>query len=130
NAIANELVIYQILLHQDAKNRGEAERISARTHRQMVVRHLGGLGASRIDYNERPFRIGRDIAQDRTRALEAMRLPRVLADKDRHLGLLVASRDPGAEQHMVDPELSCLFLGQRVGAEDVAKRAPSRRAIA
>src|SRR5271155_5836387 len=96
----------------------------------MVVRHLGRLGATRIDHYQRTIRVSRDVAQNGTRALEAMRLPWVLADEHGDLGLLVAAAEAGPEEFVVDPELAGLFLGERVGAENRAERAPGRGAVA
>ena len=127
--LANVVVADQILLREDAKNRREAESVGARTHAQMVIRHLGGLGATRIDHDERAVRIGRDVAEDRTCALKAMRLPWILADEYRDLSLLIASAEARPEKHVIDPELAGLFLGQGVGAEYRSKRAPRRRTV-
>src|ERR1700722_2862433 len=122
--IANVVVADQILLHQHAKNRREAESVGARTHAQMVIRHLSGFGATRIDHDERAVRICRDVAEDWTRALEAMRLPWILADEYRDLSLLVASAEARPEKHVIDPELAGLFLGQGVGTEYRSESAP------
>ena len=62
--IVKEVVIEQILLHHDAEKRGQAERIGAGAHSQMVISHLGGLGAAWID-RPAPLRIGRDVTQNR-----------------------------------------------------------------
>src|ERR1017187_3964064 len=96
----------------------------------MVIRNFRRFGATRVDHYQRAVRVGRNVAEDRTGALKAMGLPRVLADEYRDLRLLVASAESRPKKHMVDPELTGLFLGQRVGAEDRAERAPRRCSIA
>src|SRR5208282_3183366 len=96
----------------------------------MVIRHLRGFRATRIHYDERTVRVGRNVAEDRTGALEAMGLPWVLAHEYRDFSLLVRSAETCAKEHMVHPELAGLFLGQRVGAEYRSKRAARRRSVA
>src|SRR5579862_6782619 len=61
-ALANIVVTDQILLDKHAKNRPEAESVGAGAHAQMEIRHLSGLGATRIDHNESAARIDGDVA--------------------------------------------------------------------
>src|SRR5579863_295298 len=91
----------------------------------MIIRHVRSFGAARIDHDQRAVRVGRNVAQNRTRALKAMRLPWILTDENRGLGLLVAAAEAGPEKLMVHPKLAGLFLRQRVGAEHGTERAPS-----
>src|SRR3954463_10176506 len=83
----------------------------------MDVGELRGLGAARIDDDERAVLVARDLLQDGASPREAVRLPRVLADEDGHLGVLVVTRRVAlrrAEQLPVDPELARLLLRERV----------------
>src|SRR5271155_2194088 len=95
----------------------------------MIIRHVSSLGPPRIDHDERAGRVGRDVAEDRTGALEAMGLPWVLTDEYRDLSLLVASAESGPKQHVVHPELAGLFLRKGVGTEYRSKGAPRRRSV-
>ena len=45
----------QPFLDQDRCQRGQAPRIGARAHGEVVVRHLGGLAAARVDDDHRAF---------------------------------------------------------------------------
>src|SRR5260370_22043928 len=109
-ALANVIVTDQIFLDENAKNRRETESVGAGTHPQMVIRHICRFGAARIDHYQRAARVGRNCAQNRARALKAMRLPWILADEYRDLRLLVASAKSGPEKLMVHPKFAGLFL--------------------
>src|SRR5271168_859658 len=58
-----------------------------------------------------------------------MGLPWILADENSDLRMLVASAEARPEKFVVHPELAGLFLGERVGAVNRAKRAASRGAV-
>src|SRR4051794_24923033 len=105
----------------------------------MEVGELGGLGTARVDDDQRPLGIARDLLQHGAGAREAVRLPRVLADEHRDLRALVvagrvAARPP--ERLPADPELPRLLLRGRVrrvarpeggagrGAEPAAEMVP------
>ena len=110
-----------------ASSAREAERVGARAHLEVEVGELGRLGAARVDHDQRAGRVVGDRLQDGARAREAVRLPRVLADEHRDLGVLevagrVAAR--AAEELAVDPELAGLLLRERV--RGVARRRTRR----
>ena len=61
-----------------------------------------------------------------------MRLPRVLAHKHRHLGMLEVPRGVAArptEQLPVHPKLPRLFLGQRIRRVGRSQRRPGRSSV-
>ena len=112
-----ELLVQQPFLDQDAKHRGQAERVHAGAHLEMEVRQRRGLGAPRVDHDQRPLRVLCDLLQHDTRAREPVRVPGILAHEHRHLGALevrrrVAAR--AAEQLRIDPRLTRFLLGQGV----------------
>jgi len=51
-ALANVIVVDQILLHHHSQNRCKAKRISAGTNAKMIIGHLCGFGPARIDNDQ------------------------------------------------------------------------------
>ena len=121
--------VQKVLLHRDRAERGEAPGVGAGAHLKVEVRELGGLGAAGIDDDQRPGRVAGDLFQRRPRPGDAVRLPRVLADEHRHLGVLEVGAHHGAEELGVDEELARLLLGQRVGLERGAERGAGRARV-
>ena len=111
----------QTFLDQDRCQCGQAPRIGARAHGEVVVRHLGGLAAARVDDDHRAIRVLLDLAQDHPCAREAVRLERVLAQEDRDLGVLEVAMHAGAHHLALDPGFAGLLLRQGVGAVDHAQ---------
>ncbi len=106
----------KVLLHENRGERGEAPRVGAGAHREMDVRHGSGLAAARIDDDQRARRIVPDRREQRARAREAVRLPRVLADEDRDLAVLEVAVDAAAHHLALHPGFAGLLLRERVGA--------------
>ena len=88
------------------------------------------LAAPRIDDDDRPRRVVGDLLQRGARPREAVALPRVLADEQRHLAVLEVGAHATAEHLAVDPELAGLLLRQRVGAVAAAERTQGGAAVA
>ena len=59
---------------------------------EVEVGQLGGLGAPRVDDDQRALGIAGDLLQRRAGARDAVGLPRVLADEQRDLGVLEVAR--------------------------------------
>src|SRR5271154_176627 len=95
----------------------------------MIIGQLRGLGAARIDHDERAIGIRGDFAQRRTCTLEAVRLPWILADENRDLGMLELGRGTPSGEAAFDPELAGFFLRERIGGIDGAERAARRGAV-
>ena len=135
-ALGQERAIHAARLDQRREQRGQAEGVRAGPHLEEEVGQLRGLGAARVDHDQRARRVLRDLAQHGARAREAVRLPRVLADEHRHLGVLEVGRGVAArraEELAVHPELAGLLLRQRVRGVDRCRaprawRARTRRA--
>ena len=108
---------HQAVLHEDGRQGRQAPGVGARTHREVEIRHRGGLAAPRIDDDEGARRVVLDLAQDHPRARETVRLPRVLADEHGHLAVLEIAVDAGAHHLPLHPCLAGLLLGERIGAE-------------
>src|ERR1700757_3126864 len=81
----------------------------------MKVSQFRGLRAAWIDHDDRPPRIAGDLPQHRTRPCHSMRLPRVLPDEDRDLGLLEIPGRVIAVQLLIDPGLAGLLLRECIG---------------
>ena len=88
---------------------------------------FGGLGQHRIDHDHRALGVLGDLLEHHARAREALRHPRVLADEQRHLGVLELAARVGAVQAVLDPELAGLLLRERARAVARADR-PQERA--
>ena len=127
--LAQEVLVEQALLDDRARERREAAGVGPGLHAQVEVGHLGRLGADRIEHDHRPLRVLRDLAQDHAGAREALRLPRVLADEDRDLGVLEVAARVAAVEMRVDEELAGLLLGERARAVARAERAQDRAAV-
>ena len=124
-ASRDERTVDQVLLdeHGQPSRARQNASVPGRTCRWMSARSAR-LGAARVDHDERPLRVVGDGLEDRAGAREAVRLPRVLADEHRHLGVLVVAGRVAprtTEQLAVDPELTRLLLGERVRAVDAAR---------
>src|SRR5437867_4313104 len=76
-ALVDERVVDEILLHEHAEQRAQAAGVRAGAYLQVEVGQLRGLGAARIDDDQRACGIARERAQHRAGAREAVRLPRV-----------------------------------------------------
>ena len=83
-----------------AIERREQEGVGAGLHLQVDVGDLRGLGAARVDHDQRALRVVRDLAQRHARARDAVREPRVLAEEERHLAVLEVAARVAAE-HLV-----------------------------
>jgi hypothetical protein len=70
-----------------------------------------------------------DRLEDGPGALEAVRLPGVLAQQQHDLGVLVVARRVRAVQRLVDEELAALLLGQRQRAELRPETGVERQAV-
>ena len=120
-------VVEQLLLEQDRHQCAETEGIRARANLQMVVGHLGGLGAAGIHHDQTTLGVLGNLLQRNPRARETVRLPGVLAEKNRDLRLFVVTGGVAtrlAEELAIDPELAGLLLRQRVRCVHRAKRRP------
>ena len=113
---------HQAFLDDEGRQGGEAPRIGARAHGEVVVRHLGGFAAARVDDDHRAVRVLLDLAQDHPCASEAVRLEWVLAQEDGHLGVLEIAMHAGAHHLALHPGFAGLLLRQRIGAVDDAQR--------
>ena len=69
----------------------------ARAGPEVEVGQLGGLGAPRVDHDHRPVRVGGDRLQRRAGVRDAVGVPRVLADEERHLAVLEVAAHGAAE---------------------------------
>ena len=97
---------------------------------QVDVGELGGLGAARIDDDQRARRILGDLLERDARARDRVRVPRVLAEEERHVAVLeVGARRGRAEHAVAHPELAGLLLRERARAVARAERAPRRRRV-
>ena len=114
------------LLEEESDHRAEQESVAPGPDLEVQVGDVRGLGAAGVDHDQRAVWVPSDLLQRHAGAREAVGLPGVLAEEDRHLGMLevrggVAPRL--AVQLGVHPELAGLLLGERVGAEDAAEGA-------
>ena len=116
----------QVLLDEDGSECGDAERVRAGAHLQEVVGQVGGLGAPGVDHHHRPTRVGGDLLQHPPRLVEAVAVPRVLAEEHGDLRLVELAVGVGAEQVALHPRLARLLLGQRVGPPGDAERLAGR----
>ncbi len=121
--------VRQSFLPQHAEHRVQQPGVGAGPGLQVDVGQLGRLGAHRIDHDQRACRVAGDLAQRDACTRDAVRLPGVLAQEDRHLAVLEIGANAIAEQASVDPELPGLLLRQRVGAVARAECAPGRGGI-
>ena len=112
----------QILLDQHRDQRGEQPRVGAGLHLEVDVRDLRGLGAARVHHDQAARGVLRDLAQRRSRARDAVREPRVLAQEQRHLAVLEVGARIAADHLLGDPELAGLLLRERTRAVDRAER--------
>src|ERR1019366_4756723 len=83
----------------------------------------------RVDHDQASPRVAGQLAQYHSRAREALRLPRVLADEHRHLGVLVLAARVPAVQLRVDERLTGLLLRQRARPVASTQRAHERAAV-
>ena len=102
--------IDESLLHESGHHRGEAERIGARPHLQMKVGELCGFGTTRIEHDHRSQRVVGDLFQHGARMRDAVRLPWVLANEERNLGVFEVATHARAEHATVYKELAGLLL--------------------
>ena len=91
---------------------------------EVEVGELGGLGAARVDDDERAVRIAGDLLQRRAGVGQPVGLPRVLAEEQPDLAVLEVAPHVRAEHLPVHPELAGLLLRQRARAERRAERGP------
>ena len=100
---------------------------------EVEVGELGRLGAARIDHDNARAGIVRDLLEHDAGTREAVRLPRVLADEHRHLGVLEVAAWCGTRapkswpSTQNSPVFSCASAFERVHAAD---RGAQRRAVA
>ena len=127
--VGQELGVVEALLDDRAEQRRQRPGVAARPHAQVEVGHRGGLGDDRVEHDDRPLGVLLHVAQDGAGAREALRLPRVLADEQRHLGVGEVAARVAAVELRVDPELAGLLLRERAGAVARAERAQRRGAV-
>ena len=87
----------------------------------MVLGHLGGLAAPRVDDDQRTTRVFLYLAQDDPGAREAVRLERVLAQEDGDLGVLEVAVHACAHHLALHPGFASFFLSQGIRSVDHAK---------
>ena len=80
--------IGQPLLEHDGGHRADEPRVPAGLHLEVDVGERGGLGAPGVDHDQCPVGVAGDLLQRRPGMRDAVRHPRVLADEQRHLGVL------------------------------------------
>ncbi len=112
----------QTLLHEHGHQRGQAPRVGTRPDGQVEVGELGRLAPTGIDDDQRAVGIAGDLLERGAGMGQAVRLPRVLADEQRHLGVLHVAPHHRAQHLGVDPELAGLLLGQGVRPVAAAER--------
>src|SRR5262245_50257575 len=95
----------------------------------MELGELGRLGPPGIDHDDRSRGILGDVPERQPRVRDAVRLPRVLPNEERHLAMLEIAADRGAEHEAVDQDLAGLLLRDRAGTELGAKRPQGRVAV-
>ena len=120
----SQRVVGQALLHHHRADGGEAPRVGAGPHGEVVVGELGGLGAARVDDDERTVGIAGDLLQRGAGVRQPVGLPRVLADEQPDLGVLEVAPHVRAEHLPVHPELAGLLLRERVRPERRAEGGP------
>ena len=113
---------HEPVLHDDRSQRREAPGIRARAHGEVEVRHGSRLAAPRIDDDQRTRRIVLDRLQQRPRAREAVRLPRILSDEHGHFAMLEVAVYAAAHHLPLHPGFPGLFLCERIGAVLHAER--------
>ena len=125
---ARKPVVEQALLNDRARQRRQAPGVAAGPHAEVEVGHLGRLGArpDRARSSSAPGRVAISRS-DHAGAREALRLPRVLADEDRDLGVLEVAARVTAVEVRVDVDLARLLLRERARAVARAERAQQRR---
>ncbi len=120
------------VLHEDRQHRGEEMGVAAGERAQVDVGEVGGLGAPRVDDDQRAGGVVGEVLEDPAGLLDAVRLPRVLAPEHADLGVLEVGRGVAArpaEQLAVDPELTGLLLGEGVRRVPDAERRAGRPAV-
>jgi len=114
---SDEVAVVQPVAQDDREHRGEEVGIRSRPQLQVDVGVVRGLGATRVDDDERPFRVPAQMPQRIARARDAVRLVRVAADEEdvvRMLDVLCRVAGLVAEQPSVYPEVAGLLLPERV----------------
>jgi hypothetical protein len=111
-----EGVVDEVFLDDDAEDAGQAPGVGAGADLQMDVGQIRRLGAHRIDDDHAAGGILGDLLEHRTGPGNAVRLPGVLAEEDRHFGVFEVAGGVAAGQVRVDPTLAGLLLSERIGA--------------
>ena len=120
--LCEECLIDGIASHQQTEDRTQQERIGARPHGEMQIRHLGGLCAARIDDDQLAVRIFPDLVELVAGIGKAMGDPWIGADHEQQVAMMhVLGGVAGlaAEHVTVDPEIAGFLLRERV--EDMAR---------
>ncbi|MBB4661263.1 hypothetical protein BDZ31_000836 [Conexibacter arvalis] len=124
-----EGVVDAAVAHEQPEQRGEAPGVGARADLEVVVGQSGGLRRDRVDHDQRALRIGGDLLQDDAGARERLRLPRVLAEEERDLGMLEVAARVAAVEVGVDEALAHLLLRQRARAVSRPERRHHRAGV-
>ena len=122
-------VVGEPLVDEHADDRGEQVGVATGLHRQPYVGEVGGLGAAGVDHDHRARVVGVDLLEHATGLVEAVAVPGVLAEEDRHLGVGEVAVRVGAEHAALDPRLTGLLLSERVGAPGDAEQAAGGGAV-
>jgi hypothetical protein len=99
----HERVVDEVVLEEHAEDRDQQPRVGAgRTARWRSASR--GLGAARIDHDERARRIAREVLERDPRPRDRVRVPRVLAEEQRDVAVLEVGARAGCP--------SCWWLTQ------------------
>ena len=104
----------EIFLDDRGDHAGEEPGVAPGTHREVYVCLVGALGALWIDDDQGPVRVLADLADQFAGAMDAVRLPGILAEKDRDLCVFEVAVGPAAEHSIGDPELAGFLLSEGV----------------
>jgi hypothetical protein len=111
-----EGVVDEVFLDDDAEDAGQAPGVGAGADLQVDVGQIRRLGAHRIDDDHAAGGVSGDLLEHRAGAGNAVGLPGILAQEDRHFGVFEVAGGVAAGQVRVDPTLAGLLLGERIGA--------------
>jgi hypothetical protein len=118
----NPLTIDPVILHQQSEHGRDEPRIRARFDGEVVVCLVGGFASSRVDDDQRAFRVLGDPVNERPRPRETVRLPWILAEEDRHFTVLEIAVCPDPQHLARNPELARLLLCQCIRTVTDAER--------
>ena len=94
-----------------------------------MVGEIRGLGLANVDDDHRAVIVGGDCFEYSPGLVEAMAVPRVLSEKDRHFSLGELPMSMGAVHAALNPCLARLLLGEGVGLASNAKQRSKGRAV-